>query len=163
MDQKFPGGLVKMYRSVIGFCIVLTLGLMAISCTRGPKSEDNKNGGNTGQSQAGAGTPQASQEPSAAIAQSPLTTNIGRASLAIGMARDSLKQNKSEDAVLQLKSAARQVDAALALKPRLRDEIEALRGAIDRTIATIERQGKEADSQLQELQTRVGAIKVNIQ
>lgn len=152
-----------MYRSGIGLFFVLTLALLAMSCTQGPKSEDNKNGGNAGQPQAGAGTPQANQATPASGGQATLAAIIDRASLVISMARDSVIHNKSEDAVRQLKSAAREVDAALALKPRLRVEIEALGGAIDRTIATIERQGKEADSQLQELQTRVGAIKVNIQ
>ena len=93
--------------------------------------------------------------------QPTLVGDIERTSIAIAMARESVKQNKWQEAVGSLQSAKIQIESALKRKPRLGDDLEALKAAIDRTITTIERQGKEADSQLAELQIRINAIKTN--
>jgi hypothetical protein len=93
--------------------------------------------------------------------QQNLRGDIERISLAISMARDASKLNKREEAVSLLQGAKKDVDVALGRKPRLSDEFEALKAAIDRTIPALENRGKEAEARLTELQTRIGAIKVN--
>lgn len=77
------------------------------------------------------------------------------------MARDAVRLDKWEDAASQLRSARKEVEVALTRQPRLRDEFEALKAAIDRTIPVVEGRGKEAGARIAELQTRIGAIKVN--
>jgi hypothetical protein len=43
----------------------------------------------------------------------------------------------------------------------MREEFEALKSAIDRTIGALERRDNAVDSQLAELQVRIGAIKTS--
>lgn len=102
-----------------------------------------------------------SGQPTALLLQPTLKGQIERISLSISTARDAYKNNKLQEAVGQLQGANKEVDAALAQKLRLRDEFEALKSAIDSTIKVIERGDKAADSQLAELQVRIGAIKTN--
>jgi hypothetical protein len=90
-----------------------------------------------------------------------LKGDIERITLFISMARDAAKNNNWKDAVAQLQNANREVDAALGGKLRLREEFEGLKSAIDRTIGALERRDKAIDSQLAELQVRIGAIKAN--
>jgi hypothetical protein len=78
------------------------------------------------------------------------------------MARDSVKTNKWQDAVTYLQSGKTEVEAAIARNTRINDDFEALKAAIDRTIPLLENHSKDADARLSELQTRIGAIKVNI-
>jgi chaperonin cofactor prefoldin len=77
------------------------------------------------------------------------------------MAREAAKQNNPQEAVLLLRNAKKEVDSALSRKPRLSDEFAALKEAIDRAINAVESREREAETQLTELQTRIGAIKVN--
>lgn len=136
------------------FLLVLILVLFATSCAKQPAADEhtteNKTAGN------------ANQAPSSApYKQATLKGDIERISLAISMARDASNQNKSQEAVSLLQGAKKEIDAALGRKPRLSDELEALKSAIDRAIPAVESRGKEAETRLTELQTRIGAIKTN--
>jgi hypothetical protein len=147
----------NMFRWVLGFLFVLTLALFATCRAKGPAvgehTANNTNAGNANQ-----------QDQSAAATlhlQPTLRGDIERISLAISMARDAAKQNKAQEAISLLQGAKKDVDVALSRKPRLSDELEALKSAIDRAIPAVEGRGKEAEIRLTELQTRIGAIKVN--
>jgi DNA repair exonuclease SbcCD ATPase subunit len=146
-----------MFKWVPGFLFVLTLALFSAGCSKEPaaseQADKNTNAGNANQQdQSAAATP---------YMQPTLRGDIERASLAISMARDAVKLNKWQDAVSQLQGARKEVDAALSRQPRLREELEALKSAINRAIPAIEGRGKEAEARVAELQTRIGAIKVN--
>lgn len=145
------------FRWVTGFFFVLTLALFSAGCSKGPAANEyadkNTNAGNANQ-----------QDQSAAAMpykQPTLRGDIERTSLAISKARDAVKLEKWQDAVSHLQGARKEVEAALSRQPRLRDELEALKSAIDRAIPAVEGQGKEAEARVAELQTRIGAIKVN--
>ena len=92
--------------------------------------------------------------------QPTLKGDVERASLAISRARDAAKLDKWQEASAQLQAANKEVKAALARNPRFREDFEELSSAIDRTISALDRHGKEAESQLTEVQTRIFAIKV---
>lgn len=146
-----------MFRCVPGFLFALTLALFSAGCSKEPaaneQADKNTNAGNANQrDQSAAATP---------YMQPTLRGDIERTSLAISMARDAVKLDKWQDAVSQLQGARKEVEAALSRQPRLREEFEALKSAIDRAIPAVEGRGKEAEARLAELQTRIGAIKVN--
>lgn len=146
-----------MLKRVPGFLLVLTAAFLAANCSKGPSVDEhaakNANEGNAN-----------NQDQSVAVApyaQPTLTGDIERISLAISMARDAVKLNKPQEAVTLLQTAQKEVGVALGRKPRLSDEFEALKTAIDRTIPAVESKGKDAEARLTELQTRIGAIKMN--
>jgi DNA repair exonuclease SbcCD ATPase subunit len=146
-----------MFRWVLGFLFVLTVALFATGCAKGPAVDEhtdkNANAGKANQQdQSATATP---------VLQQTLKGDIERASLDISMARDASNLNKSQEAVSLLQRARKEVDSALERKPRLRDELEALKSAIDRAIPAVQNRGSEAEPRFAELQTRIAAIKVN--
>src|SRR5882724_4091006 len=156
MSNRFNVGF-KMFKWVPGFLLVLTVALFATCCAKGPAVDEhtdkNANAGKANQQdQSATPTP---------VLQQTLKGDIERASLDISMARDAANLNKSQEAVSLLQRARKEVDAALERKPRLGDELEALKSAIDRAIPAVQNRGNEAEARLAELQTRIAAIKVN--
>ena len=142
-----------MFKFAMTVSVVLLATLFAGGCATGPKGEDNANGGQANRAgQAGSTAP---------LLQPTLKGDIERIYLNLSMARDALKNNKSREAVVHLESANKDVEVALGRKPRLREEFEALKTAIDRAIGAVDRQEKDADSQLAELELRIGSIKTN--
>lgn len=133
--------------------LVLSATLLTGACTKGARTENS-----TSTSQANRPEQSASASP---LIQPTLKGDIERISLSISMAREAFKNNKLQDVVGQLRGANQEVDTALGRKPRLSEEFEALKAAIDRTIGAVERGDKGADAQLAELQVRIGAIKTN--
>jgi hypothetical protein len=142
-----------MFRFATTLSLALTAALLTGACTKGPKTGDDSN---TNQANRAAQT--AATVP---LLQPTLKGDIERISLFISTAREDARNNKWQEAAAQLQGANKEVETALGRKLRLREEFEALRAAIDRTIGAVERRDKEADSQLAELQVRIGAIKVN--
>jgi hypothetical protein len=146
----------KSFVGILGLSCILLLMVLGTACS---KNSANNQSPDTG-SQANS-----NQKDQNAQAQSYTQPNIKgdieRISLAISMARDSAKLNKWQEAASQLRGAKGEIDTALSRKPRLQDELEALKVAIDRTIPLVENGAKEADGKLTELQTRIGAIKTN--
>ena len=143
-------------RFVSGCLVLLTLVLFSAGCSKDPaageSAEKNANSANANQlEQARAAQP---------ILRPTITGDIERASLAISMARDAVKLDKWHEAISQLQGARKEMDVALTRQSNLRDELEALKSAIDRTIPALEARGKEAEPRLVELQTRIGALKV---
>ena len=156
MSNTFNMGF-NMFRWVLGFLFVLSLALFATCRAKGPAVDEhtdrNANAGKANQpDQSAAATP---------TLQQTLKGDIERASLYISMARDAAKLNKGQEAISLLQRAKKEVDSALDRKPRLRDELEALKAAIERAIPTVQNRGNEAEARLTELQTRIAAIKVN--
>jgi len=141
------------------FLFVLILAFFSANCSKEPAAKEHAN------TNTNAGNTNANQQDQSATAplhlQKTLRGDIERTSLDISMARDAIKLNNWQDAVVQLQAARKEVEAALGRQPRLRDELEALKAAIDRAITAVEGRGKEAESRVEELQTRIGAIKVN--
>jgi hypothetical protein len=142
-----------MFKFAMTLSFVLLATLFTGSCTKGAKIEDNANAGQANRPGQSA--------PAALLLQPTLKGDIERISLHISMAREAFKNNKLQEAVGQLEAANKEVDAALGRKPRLREELEALKTAIERAIGTVDHRDKDADSQLAELQVRIGAIKTN--
>jgi hypothetical protein len=147
----------NMFRWVLGFLFVLTLALFATCRAKGPAVDEHTDEN----ANAGKANPQDQSAAAPPYLQQTLKGNIERVSLDISMARDAAKLNKSQEAVSLLQGAKKEVDAALDRKPRLREELEALKAAIDRAIPAVQNRGNEAEARLTELQTRIAAIKVN--
>jgi hypothetical protein len=135
-----------MFKWVLAFLFVLTLAVFSAGCSKEPAANERQ------QDQSAGATP---------YMRPTLRWDIERASLAISMALEAVKLSKWQDAVSQLQGARKEVDAALSRQPRSREELEALKSAIDRAIPAVEGQGNEAEGRVAELQTRIGAIKVN--
>jgi hypothetical protein len=132
--------------------------LILTGCTKGSetgneRSDKNTNGGNANQQNQRADAP--------AINQQTFAGDIDRTILFLSMARESIRQGKWQEAVSQLQNARKEVESAQPRLPRLRDEVEALKSAIDRAIPMVEGRAKEAEGRIADLQTRIGAIKVN--
>ena len=139
------------------FALILTI--FAPGCSK--KTASNQASDTNSPSSASATTNQNDQSALAPYAQSNLKGDIERILLAVSMARDSAKQNKWQEAATALRAAKSSVDTALTRKPRLQDELESLKVSIDRAIPLVESGAKDADARLNELQTRIGAIKAN--
>jgi len=146
-----------MFRSISTFLVLLALALYSAGCSKGPGTNEqavkNTNAGNSNQQDQALAAPP--------LIQATLKGDIERASFEISTARDAIKLGKWQDAVAQLSSARKEVDAALARQPRLREEFEALKAAIDQAIPAVQGREKGAESKVEELMTRIGAIKVN--
>jgi len=150
-------GFKQIHNSLLLTCILFLI-FLAIGCSKQPASNQASETvatptANSNQSDRAAGT--------ATFAQPNLKGDIERISLAISMAKDSAHLNKWQEAASRLRGAKSEIDVALGRKPRLQEELEALKVAIDRTIPLVENGAREADAKLTELQTRIGAIKTN--
>lgn len=139
-----------MFRFAMTLSLALTAALLTGACTKGAKTENNSN---TSQANRPA------QSATSILVEPTLKGDIERISLFISTAREAAKNNNWQEAVGQLQGANKEVDSALTGKLRLREEFEALKSAIDRTIGAVERRDKDAHSQLAQLQVRIGAIK----
>ena len=142
-----------MFKFAMTLSVVLLATLFAGACATGPKSVDNANADQANRPGQGAST--------SPLLQPTLKGDIERIYLNLSMAREAFKNNKSQEAVVHLESANKEVAGALDRKPRLREEFEALKAAIDRAIGAIDRRENGVDSQLAELELRIGAIKTN--
>lgn len=142
--------------------ILLALSFLVISvaCTKGPKTEENTNASKANQPNQPNGQQGSSTSP---LAQQTLVGDTERTLLYIVTAQDDAKNKRWDNAAGNLRAADKELDSALSRKPRLAPEMEALKAAIERTIGAIERRDKDAESQLAELQIRIGAIKTNLQ
>lgn len=139
-----------MLRVITGF--LLALFLLQTACTKGTKIEENRNAALANRSQEAA-----SQAPHL---QPTTRGDVERASLEISNAKDALKANKWQEASAHLQNANKEVKAAIDRDSRFGDDFQELSSAIDRAIATLDRHDKAAESQLDELQTRIMALKV---
>jgi len=136
--------------------LLIALALLVAGCSKSPaaneRADNNANTGNANQTEASA--------PQPPLFQPNLTGDVERTSYAVSSARDAVKQKKWQEALLYLNNARREVDSALSRQPRLKDEFEALRSSIDRAVSAVEGRGKEAEARIAELETRLGAIKL---
>jgi hypothetical protein len=93
---------------------------------------------------------------------------VERINLAVSGSIDSYKQHKWGDVVNYLNTARQEAEKGLAESPdkrkyaATREGLEAMKAALDRTIQAAENRGSEVEAQLTELQTRAGALKVNL-
>ena len=85
--------------------------------------------------------------------------DVERAGLAVMMAHDFVKQQKWGDAVTRLQNAQTQIENALTKKPRLKDDFEAARASLVRTIKATENREEDIEAQFTEIQTRINALK----
>jgi hypothetical protein len=141
-----------MLRHALMLLCLLSLITLGLGCSKRPKVDETA----TAQT-----SNQANQAPLPVHRQQNLNGEIERVSLAISTAQEDHRIGKWDEAIKQLQLADKEVDSALGRKLRLREEFEALKAAIGRTIVTLQNRGKEASSQLTELQMRIAAIKVN--
>ena len=140
----------------IGSFVLLTVSLFFGGCSKAPAANERAD-----KSSAAGGNANKDESALMPHLQQNLSGDIERISLAISLAGDAVKQDNWPEAVPHLQTARKEVDAALDRQPRLRSEFEALRAAIDRAIPAVEGREKEAQTRIAELQTRIGAIKVN--
>ena len=93
---------------------------------------------------------------------------VERLGLAVEGATDSYHQHKWADVVASLNTARQETDKAMAEAPDkrkfnvTREGLEEMKVALDRTIQAAENRSPEVEAQLRELETRVGALKVNL-
>jgi hypothetical protein len=149
----------KSFVGLVGLSCILLVMVLATACSK--NSANNQASDKNSQANSNQTDQNAQNAQGAPFTQANIKGDIERISLAISMARDSAKLNKWQEAASQLRGAKGQIDTALSRKPRLQEELEALKVAIDRTIPLVENGAKEADGKLTELQTRIGAIKTN--
>lgn len=129
----------------------------AIGCAKPPSGE----GSPSGQSTRNAAQTNANVQD---LAATPLYTSnirgdVERAGLAVMMAHDFVKQQNWSDGVAQLRAAQSHIEKALGKKPRLKDDFEAARTALLRTITTVEGRGSDIEASFTEIQTRINALK----
>jgi hypothetical protein len=142
---------------ILGFTCILLLIVIKTGCTKQPASNQANEAASPS-----ANANQGAQSSTAPLyAQENLKGDIERISLAISMAKESATQNKWQEAASRLRGVKSLIDTALSRKPRLQDEFEGLKLAIDRALPLVENGAKEADAKITELQTRIGAIKTN--
>jgi len=147
----------KSFQRILGLTCILFLIVFKTGCAKQSASNQAPQSASTS-----ANANQGEQSAAKPIyAQENLKGDIERISLALSMARDSATQNKWQEAASTLRGAKSQIDTALSRKPRLQEEFEALKVAIDRTVPLVENGAKEADAKIAELQTRIIAIKTN--
>jgi DNA repair exonuclease SbcCD ATPase subunit len=134
--------------------------VFASGCAKPPADGNSAAGqSNKNAAQANANVQDLSATP---LYQKTVRGDIERAGLAISMAHDLVKQENWNDALVQLRAARKQADDAVAQKPRLIEQFEALRSGIDRAIQLAENRDKGVEAQFSELQTRIGAVKAYI-
>jgi len=133
----------------VSFGFLLALFLLQTACSRGAKVGENKNAGRLQEA--------ASQAPHL---QPTTRGDVERAALEISNAKDALKANQWQEASARLQNANKEVKVAIGRGSQFSGDFQELSSAIDRTIATLDRHDKAAESQLNELQTRIMALKV---
>jgi hypothetical protein len=130
--------------------------VIATSCAKGPKEESSPALANANQQEVLVKAPHLSTL---------VRGDIERIGMAVQSARESLQQSKWSEVVSQLQGASREVTSALADTPEkkktaiVRQNLEEFKVALERTIKTAENRDKETESQVNELQTRVNALK----
>jgi hypothetical protein len=93
---------------------------------------------------------------------------VERIGLAVEGATDSYRQHKWGDVAAYLNTARQETEKALADAPDkrkysvTREGLDEMKTALDRTIQAAENRSQEVEAQLRELETRVGALKVNL-
>ena len=93
---------------------------------------------------------------------------VERLGLAVEGATDSYRQHKWGDVASYLNTARQETDKAMADTTEkrkfnvTREGLEEMKAALDRTIQAVENRSPEVEGQLRELETRVGALKVNL-
>jgi uncharacterized protein YqgV (UPF0045/DUF77 family) len=141
--------------------IVIVLNLVALvviatSCTRAAKEEGSAATSNANQQEVLIRTPHLSTT---------VRGNIERIGMAVQSAREAVQQSRWPEVVTQLQGANREVTAALADTPEkkktavVRQNLDELKVALERTIKAAENRDKEAEAQINDLQTRVNALK----
>jgi hypothetical protein len=101
------------------------------------------------------------------LAQTALGT-VERINLAVSSSIDAYRQHKWGDVVSYLNTAKQETEKGLAELPDrkkanvTREGLEDMKAALDRTIQAAENRSAGVEGQLAELQTRVGALKMNL-
>jgi hypothetical protein len=138
------------------FLNLIVLLVITASCTGGPKDETNSNIANANQKEILAKAPHISTL---------VRGDIERIGLAVQGAREAYQQNRWPEVVSNLQGASREVNSALADTPEkkktavVKTYLEELKVALAQTIKAAENRGKETEAQVDELQTRVNALK----
>ena len=92
--------------------------------------------------------------------------DIERINLAISGAMEGYRQHKWGDVIAQLNNAKAEIVKGLADTPErkktavVRESLEEMKAAVDRTLQAAENRSPEVESQLRELQTRALALKM---
>lgn len=143
-------------RRIAAVLILIASVVTATSCSKGAKEEGTLPTANANQKEVLAKTPHLSTL---------VRGDIERIGMAVQSARESLQQSRWPEVVTQLQGAKREVTAALVDTPEkkktavVRENLEEFKAALERTIKTAENRDKETEAQVNELQTRVNALK----
>lgn len=146
----------KVFTAVLVFVFIM---LAATACRKAPQEEEaiNANIKKAEQAAAAAGNPYFQQGPRG---------DIERAGVSVMSAQMALQQKNYQEAATELKKGLREIDAALSKAKELKhtfmqSSLEETKAAMERTINSAQQQKQETASQISELQTRIGALKVN--
>jgi hypothetical protein len=141
--------------------VIIFLAFCAISLTAGACSKGAPQAANTNAEQ----TKQAEIEAKAPHLSATVRGDIERMGLAVQTALDALKDSRWSEVSSQLGVIDKELTGALSDTPEkkkaaaLRDALQEMKPVVERTIRTADSRGKETESQLRELQTRVNALK----
>ncbi|MEN3333801.1 MAG: hypothetical protein V7641_3166 [Blastocatellia bacterium] len=97
-----------------------------------------------------------------------LRGDVERLGLAVEGAMDSYRQHKWGDVAAYLNTAKQETEKALTNTTEkrkfnvTREGLDEMKAALDRTLQAVENRSPEVEGQLRELETRVGALKVNL-
>lgn len=146
---------------VITAALVFSLTIAAATaCRKGPQQEEGSTNANikkAEQAAAAAGNPYFQQGPRG---------DIERAGVSVMSAQMAAQQNNYEQVATELKKGLKEIDAAIVKAKELKhafmqSSLEETKAAMERTISTAQQQKSETAAQVSELQTRIGALKVN--
>jgi hypothetical protein len=141
--------------------LIIFLAFCAMSLTTAASSKGAPQAANTNAEQ----TKQAEAEVKAPHLSATVRGDIERMGLAVQMAMDALKESRWSEVSSQLGVVDKELTGALSDAPEkkkaaaLREALQEMKPAVERTIRTVENRGKDTEGQLRELQTRVNALK----
>jgi chaperonin cofactor prefoldin len=139
------------------FLALCVPGLLSAACSKGSPQMANANSEQAKQ--------QAEGEAKAPHLSKTVKGDIERMGLAVQAALDAVKDNKWSEVMTQLNTVDKELAGAMADTPEkkktgaIRDALQEMKPAVERTIKTAENRGKETEGQIRDLQTRVNALK----
>jgi hypothetical protein len=148
---------MKEFKLVMVLLAALVI-VSAIGCAK-PPAEEGAPSTQSNRNAAAQANANAGDLTSTPLYTSTLRGDVERAGLAVMEAHDSVKQQKWPDAVVHLRNAQSHIEKALERNPRLKDDFEAARMALLKTITSVESRGSDIEARFTEIQTRIGALK----
>ena len=139
---------------LLALCV---LSLFSAACSKGAPQTANTNSEQAKQ--------QAEVEAKAPHLSKTVKGDIERMGLAVQVALESVRDNRWPEVMAQLNNLDKELDGAMADTPEkkktgaIRDALQEMKPAVERTIKSAENRSKETEGQIRDLETRVNALK----